>query len=162
MRAWQPRAGVWCWLDVVPRAASVSRSDYQSSLRSGSVTSTETQQRPSRLTPRQRLKTKREFDGVYGQARRSADSCFLVLARKNAHGMARLGLSISARNVGNAVRRNLVKRLVRESFRLHQHDLPVADIVVNARSAVRTADNNAILRSLERHWQSIAQACARS
>lgn len=99
---------------------------------------------------------------MYGQARRSADACFLVLARKNTHGLARLGLSISARAVGNAVCRNRVKRLIRESFRLHQHELPAADIVVNARSAVRAADNNAILRSLERHWQSVAQACARS
>jgi len=99
---------------------------------------------------------------VYGKARRSADSCFLVLARLNPNGVARLGLSISARSVGNAVRRNLVKRLIRESFRLHQHELPAADIVVNARSAVREADNNAILRSLERHWQSVVKACAHS
>ena len=67
-----------------------------------------------------------------------------------------------ARVVGNAVRRNLVKRLVRESFRLHQHGLPDADIVVNARSGVRTGDNSAILRSLERHWQAVTVACARS
>lgn len=86
----------------------------------------------------------------------------MVLARPNTQGLARLGLSISSRAVGNAVRRNLVKRLIRESFRLHQHGLPAADIVVNARSAVRNADNNAILRSLERHWQAITQACARS
>jgi ribonuclease P protein component len=85
-----------------------------------------------------------------------------VLARANTQTHARLGLSMPARVVGNAVRRNLVKRLVRESFRQHQHDLPSADIVVNARSAVRKADNNAILRSLENHWQSVSLACARS
>jgi ribonuclease P protein component len=99
---------------------------------------------------------------VYRQARRSGDALFTVLTRDNALATARLGLSMPARVVGNAVRRNLVKRLVRESFRLHQHDLPAADIVVNARSAVRTADNNAILRSLERHWQNVSLACARS
>lgn len=99
---------------------------------------------------------------MYGKSRRSADASFMVLARPNTQGIARLGLSISSRAVGNSVRRNLVKRLIRESFRLHQHGLPAADIVVNARSAVRNADNNAILRSLERHWQAITQACARS
>jgi ribonuclease P protein component len=98
---------------------------------------------------------------VYKQARRSGDALFTVLARSNTT-LARLGLSIPARAVGNAVRRNLVKRLIRESFRKHQHGLPAADIVVNARSAVRTADNNAILRSLERHWQAVTTACARS
>ena len=99
---------------------------------------------------------------MYRQNRRSVDGYFAVLARPNTQGLARLGLSIPARVVGNAVRRNLVKRLIRESFRMHQHDLPPADIVVNARNAVRDADNNAILRSLKRHWQAVILACARS
>ena len=158
MLAWQPKAVASCSHAVVRRAASASPSDAFSTL----IPSIEPQTRPCRLSPAQRLKQKREFDIVYKQARRSADSFFTVLARTNAGNLARLGLSMPARVVGNAVRRNLVKRLVRESFRLHQHGLPPADIVVNARSGVRTGDNSAILRSLERHWQAVSVACARS
>jgi len=112
--------------------------------------------------PAQRLRHKSEFDRVYRDARRSADACFAVLTRKGEQTLPRLGLAIAARVVGNAVRRNRIKRLVRESFRSHQHELPAVDIVVNARSLARTADNAAIIRSLERHWRALINQCASS
>jgi ribonuclease P protein component len=71
-------------------------------------------------------------------------------------------LAIAARIVGNAVRRNRIKRLIRESFRQHQHELPAVDLVVNARSAARDADNAAITRSLEEHWRRVVKQCAPS
>jgi ribonuclease P protein component len=45
----------------------------------------------------------------------------------------RLGMSVN-RKVGNAVRRNRIRRLIRESFRLMQHDFPAGyDLVVVVR-----------------------------
>ena len=110
--------------------------------------------------PAQRLKAKFEFDRVYRDARRSADGSFAVFTRSNDDGIPRLGLSVAARVIGNAVRRNHIKRLVRESFRQHQHELPAVDIVVNARSGARDADNAAIMRSLEKHWRAVIRQCA--
>ena len=112
------------------------------------------------FTPAQRLRQKTEFDRVYKDARRFTDNFFAVFARHNGGPHPRLGLSIAARLVGNSVRRNRVKRLVRQSFRLHQHELPAVDIVVNARNGVREADNAAIARSLEKHWQAVIRKCA--
>lgn len=112
------------------------------------------------FTPAQRLKSKFEFDRVYRDASRSADGFFAVFIRRNEAGHARLGLSVAARVIGGAVRRNHVKRLVRESFRLHQHELPAVDLVVNARTGARNAENPAIIRSLEKHWRAVIKQCA--
>jgi ribonuclease P protein component len=114
------------------------------------------------FTPAHRLKSKSEFDRVYRDARRSADGSFAVFMRGNDNALPRLGLSIAARVIGNSVRRNRVKRLIRESFRLHQHELPSVDIVVNARSGARDADNAALVRSLEKHWRAVIKLCASS
>ena len=95
---------------------------------------------------------------MYRDARRSADACSRYSRATTARPIPRLGLAIAARIIGNAVRRNRIKRLVRESFRQHQHELPAVDIVVNARSGARDADNAAIARSLEKHWRTVSQA----
>ncbi len=87
---------------------------------------------------------------------------FAVFVRSNGGTQARLGLSIAARIIGGAVRRNRLKRLIRESFRHHQHELPAVDMVINARAGARNADNAAIVRSLVRHWRTVSERCAAS
>ena len=114
------------------------------------------------FTPAQRLHNKSEFDRVYKDARRFADALFAIFVRANDGPGARLGLSIAARIIGGAVRRNHLKRLIRESFRYHHHELPAVDIVINARAGARDADNESIVRSLERHWRTVSQRCASS
>jgi ribonuclease P protein component len=64
-------------------------------------------------------------------------------------------MAVSTRAVGNAVRRNRVRRAIRESFRLHQHELPAVDIFVTARAAARGATNDVIFASLQRFWSQI-------
>lgn len=139
------------------RAASASASERVDPSR---VVPLDLQARP--FKPAQRLKAKSEFDRVYREARRSADGSFAVFTRNNDRGFPRLGLSVAARVVGNAVRRNRIKRLVRESFRLHQHELPAVDIIVNARAGARDANNAAITRCLEKHWRAVIRQCASS
>jgi ribonuclease P protein component len=86
----------------------------------------------------------------------------MVIARPNGLEHARLGLAVGVKAAGNAVQRNRIKRLVRESFRHRQTGLPAVDVVVNARPAAGKATNAEVAASVEALWIRIAQRCARS
>jgi ribonuclease P protein component len=80
-----------------------------------------------------RLGGRYEFSAVFDHKTRESRGPLTIYARSNELGHCRLGISIS-RKVGTAVRRNRIKRLLRESFRLMQHDLPVGyDLVIVVR-----------------------------
>lgn len=101
----------------------------------------------------------RVFDG---QSLKSVDAYFTVLAVANELGDARLGLVIARKRIRQAVARNRVKRLTRESFRQQHPALPALDIVVLARDQTALADNRKLLVSLDQHWQRLIRLCAKS
>jgi ribonuclease P protein component len=103
-----------------------------------------------------------EFKHVYATGKRLGNEFFTVNAQPNELACARLGMSIAARIVRRAVDRNRVRRLIRESFRVHQLSLPPLDIVIGARAGVLTADNARLRAALETLWQKIASTCATS
>ena len=70
-----------------------------------------------------RLSGKLQFAKVFDARVKESRGPLGVFARPNELDHPRLGLSVS-RRVGTAPRRNKIKRLLRESFRLMQHDLP--------------------------------------
>lgn len=107
----------------------------------------------------QRLLNAAAFDAVYSRRLRVVDDHFAVNAAPNTLGHARLGLSIGAKAVGNAVARNRVKRVVRDHFRRAAPDLGGLDLVVGARNAARTAHNAQLRESLEGLFQKIQKRC---
>lgn len=81
-----------------------------------------------RYPKRLRLLRRDEFQRVFAARVSAADGLVIVHAAYNDLGHPRLGVTVS-RRVGGAVARNRWKRLLREAFRLAQHDLPALDLV---------------------------------
>lgn len=72
-----------------------------------------------------RLLSARDFRRVYQRGRRASGRSFTAIGlRAPGTAGARLGLSVS-KDHGSAVRRNKIKRLLREAFRLERPQLPV-------------------------------------
>jgi len=109
--------------------------------------------------PRKRLHQPAEFSAVRQRGRRFADAYFSVSVLKNHELHPRLGLAMATRTCGGAVPRNRIKRLTRESFRLHQHELPPVDVTIAAREAARSARARDLIASLARHWICITREC---
>ncbi|EIJ42039.1 ribonuclease P protein component [Beggiatoa alba B18LD] len=110
----------------------------------------------------QRLLKAADFKKVFEKSYKSGDRYFTVLARANGLSQARLGLAIAKKQMKLAVMRNRVKRLARESFRLHQHTLAGLDCVVLARQNLADIENATLLCSLIRHWRFLAAQCKKS
>ena len=66
---------------------------------------------------------------------------------------ARLGLVVPKKGTAHAHRRNRVKRLVRQEFRMLRDDLPPVDIVIQVFGAV---NDHGFVRQLRQQLTSIA------
>ena len=75
---------------------------------------------------------------------------------RNALDYPRLGTAVSIRNAGNAVKRNRIKRLIKESFRQNQGILAGYDLVVMVRPGAASVNNQELYSALETHWRTIA------
>ncbi len=79
------------------------------------------------------LRKSREFAQVYRKGRRLQGAGFSLLFLANNLTASRLGISVH-RLIRGAVRRNRIKRMFREVFRLHRDVFPQScDIVVTVR-----------------------------
>ncbi len=78
----------------------------------------------------ERLRKRSDFLKTQRKGQRRSGKYMVVYACPNGTDFARIGLTV-ARKVGNAVIRNIWKRRLRDTFRLHKSELPTGfDFVV--------------------------------
>jgi len=71
-------------------------------------------------------------------------------------------MAISRKAAGSAVQRNRMKRIIRESFRVHRMQLPAVDLVVMSRPEAAKVDNSQLRQSLDKHWRRVKAKCGES
>ena len=83
------------------------------------------------------LEKNRQFQFVYDYGRSYANKYLVMFVMDNNTETSRLGISVS-KKVGNSVIRHRVKRLIKESYRLHEEMFNSGlDIVVIARNTAK-------------------------
>ncbi len=97
-----------------------------------------------------RLSGRLQFAAVFDAKVRESRGPLSAYALPNNLDHPRLGISIG-RRVGTAPKRNRIKRLLRESFRLMQHDLPAGYdlvIIVRPHAPLMLADYQRLMSAL--------------
>ncbi len=84
------------------------------------------------------LKKNQQFQFVYKNGKSYANKYLVMYVKENGLEKNRIGISVS-KKVGNSVVRHRVKRLIRESYRLHENIFNSGlDIVIVARQSAST------------------------
>lgn len=98
-----------------------------------------------------RIVDSKDFDDVFRNGRRRVGRLMVVWVQPSARSSWRLGVVASRRTLRRAVDRFRAKRLLREAFRLGQHDLSGAkDVVAVARRPIAQASCNDVRAEMSR------------
>jgi len=93
------------------------------------------------------IKENSDFKRLYYRGKSEVRKRIVVYYRKNKLSFNRLGITVSPK-VGNAVKRNRVRRLIKENYRLLPGDFSGYDIVIVARKSAAFSDYYEIKKDL--------------
>lgn len=90
------------------------------------------------MTFTESLRKNKDFQAVFKNGKSRANKYLVLYVLENRSDKNRIGISVS-KKVGNSVIRHRIKRLVKESYRLHENMFNSGlDIVVIARESANT------------------------
>lgn len=97
----------------------------------------------------QRLLTPTAFRKVFDAPERKLhQSHIMAFIRTNELDKARIGMAITKRKVPTAVKRNLLKRLIRENFRTQYFNLKNKDIVFIVKNSIKDITNQELKKEI--------------
>ncbi len=94
-----------------------------------------------------------DFSSVFNLRKRIASQHLVIRYKPNEHTGPRLGLIVGKKTAKLAVWRNYMKRVLRELFRLNQHQLPVWDLVIQVQKPFEKTEFMQIKQEFEQLMQ---------
>jgi ribonuclease P protein component len=95
------------------------------------------------------IKKNFEFRRLYKRGRFAAGKFMTLYVLKNKSGINRIGLSVS-RKFGNSVKRNRIKRLIRENYRLYEDNIKDGfDFIFTVRNQGKMPDFHNIAKEMK-------------
>ena len=114
----------------------------------------------SSLTKKERILKRSDFITINLHGRRLRTQNFTIIAQPNGRDITRLGIAVSKR-VGHSVKRNRLKRLIREFFRLHKDMLPAGyDLVIIPLQTIKEPDFSGVCEELSKALVHNDQFCS--
>ncbi|MFK7956985.1 MAG: ribonuclease P protein component [Lysobacterales bacterium] len=105
----------------------------------------------------QRILTGSDYRRVFAKPKRVSGRAFTVLACPGSTEHGRLGLAVSKKVDKRAVKRNQIKRLVRETFRRNAIRRSPIDLVVIARTDAAKMPADKLIEQLRQHYDRIVR-----
>ena len=101
-----------------------------------------------------------DFSSVFNLRKRIASPHLVMRYKPNILGRPRLGLIVGKKTAKLAVWRNYMKRVLRELFRLNQHQLPILDLVIQVQKPFKKADFLQVQQEFEQLVRKLATKTA--
>jgi ribonuclease P protein component len=108
--------------------------------------------------PDDRIRRRSDFKTVQSRGKRVHTPHFVIIVLPRPEGTQRLGITVTRKISPSAVRRNRVKRLVREVFRKNRELFPRADVVFIAKSGAPDLEYGEVLHQVTRVRRAMAAA----
>ncbi len=104
-----------------------------------------------------RMSQARDIQRVFQNSVKISNSYVTIRARRRGFKTPRLALAVAKKHVSSAVKRNRIKRVVRESFRRNVGLLTGLDVVVISRPALAGTDKESLRQALDAEWPNLLE-----
>ncbi len=112
-----------------------------------------------RFTRDYRLLNSSDYKEVFDNAEYKVSCRYILMIAIKHRNQSRVGIVVSKKNIPKATKRNRVKRLIRESFRVTKSQIPNLDVIVLIRRGIDDLPNVKISSKLDSLWRDL---CAKT